>query len=123
MALAVSLRMRAKSPFLIHSAGAIHEPPQATTLLNPRYALTFAALIPPVGRNRTLPYGAAMALRYGSPPIGSAGKNFRVSSPRESAASMSVGVQMPGKTGSSRARHQSTTGGLQPGATMKRAPA
>ena len=41
----------------------------------------------PVGMNETSTYGAAIAFRKSSPPIGSAGKNLSVDSPFSSAAS------------------------------------
>src|SRR5262245_16284767 len=91
-----SSRTRSNCFAAIHSLGAIHEPPHATTRLNARYAATLLALTPPVGMNDTSPYGAAIAFRNAKPPLGSAGKNFTVVRPFSSTASISVGVQMPG---------------------------
>ncbi len=115
--------MRSNSPAAIHSRRATHDPAHATTRSKPRYAARFPALMPPVGMNPIERYGAAIAWRSGSPPIASAGKNLSTSSRFSSAASTSVGVQTPGKTGMSCSWQKSTTRGFIPGETMKRAPA
>jgi hypothetical protein len=89
----------AKSPELIRSAETIHEPPQARILSNARYFVMLPALIPPVGMNLSLWYGAEIALMYSSPPACSAGKNFTTSSPASIACSTSEGEEQPGVMG------------------------
>ncbi len=64
-----------------------------------------------------------MALIMAMPPACSAGKNFTVSSPRDMAVSTSLGVAVPGTTGSPFSMQCFTTVGFSPGLTIKRAPA
>src|SRR4030095_9640504 len=88
--------MRSKRCCAIQSAGAIQDPPHAITRLNARYEARLLAFTPPVGMKSMSLYGAAIALRYGRPPIGSAGKNFTTRRPRFRAVLISVGVHTPG---------------------------
>ena len=55
--------------------------------------------MPPVGRNRTSGYGPASALSVATPPIVSAGKNFKTGAPSDVANSTSLGVATPGTIG------------------------
>src|SRR5437016_3856074 len=91
--------MRSNCPALIIDCGAIHDPPHASTLSYARYSARLLAVIPPDGRNSTLPNGPAIAFRYFTPPSASLGKTLRTDKPSLSAASISVGVATPGKTG------------------------
>ena len=92
-------------------------------LLKSRYDVRFLALIPPVGINFMLTYGAAMALIFASPPDCSAGKNFTTSSPSSIACSMSEGLEVPGVMGTFFSRQYFTVLGFKPGLTMNLAPA
>src|SRR5262245_66447861 len=83
----------------------------------------FFASIPPVGMNRTFLYGAQIACKNFTPPIGSAGKNFNTSTPFDKAISISVGVQTPGKIVTPFDKQWSTTVGFVPGQTTNSAPA
>src|SRR5262245_545355 len=87
----------AKSPASNNSGLTIQLPPQATTCGKARYWPIFFVSIPPVGMNRTCLYGAQIACKNFTPPIGSAGKNFNTSTPFDRTISISVGVQTPGK--------------------------
>src|SRR5262249_5241079 len=87
----------AKSPPSNSSGLTIQLPPQATTCGKARYWPMFFVSIPPVGMNRRFLYGAQIARKNSTPPMGSAGKNFTTSTPFDKAISISVGVQTPGK--------------------------
>ncbi len=100
----------------------IQLPPQASTPGSFRYETRFDSSIPPVGINFTFLYGALTASKYATPPLASAGKNFRTSSPNSIACSNSVGVAAPGMTGIFVLRQYSTTFSFRPGETMNRAP-
>ena len=64
-----------------------------------------------------------MASSIGMPPRLSAGKNFSTCQAPVHRHQASVGVAIPGITGTSCSRHQSTTFGSNPGETMNCAPA
>ena len=112
-----------KRPAVSSADGASHEPPHAITLGTASQSPSRSSVMPPVGLKHTPAYGADSARRYGTPPIGSAGKNFTVVTPSSSAASMSLGVQTPGSIGTPRSTARRTTFGSVPGATSRCAPA
>ena len=64
-----------------------------------------------------------MDLMYFRPPAASAGKNFTVFRPRESATSISLGFAVPGQTGMPISWQCLTVVGFRPGETMNFAPA
>ena len=80
-------------------------------------------LTPPVGMKRIDRYGPWNAFNVFTPPIASAGKNFTTSKPNSSACSRSVGLDVPGNTGTLLSTHHFTVRGLNPGATMNWEPA
>src|SRR5262249_58142513 len=94
---------------------AIQLPPHAATLGSARYWGRFAAVIPPVGMNRTLAKGAENARSVCTPPIASAGENLTRLSPLARAMLISVGVATPGITGALRSSHQPTPAGAESG--------
>src|SRR5215468_7998128 len=113
----------AKSPASNNSGLTIQLPPQATTCGKTRYWPMFLVSIPPVGMNRMSLYGAQIACKNFTPPIGSAGKNFNTSTPFDKAISISVGVQTPGKIVTPFDKQWSTTARFVPGETINSAPA
>ena len=80
-------------------------------------------MIPPVGMNLSLLYGAATALIMARPPDGSAGKNLTTSSPNSIAFAISLGVTTPGVIGIFFSMQYVTIFGLRPGLTINLAPA
>ena len=112
-----------KSPAATMSFLTIHEPPQHTILLKSRYDLRLSALIPPVGMNFILVYGADIALIILRPPAASAGKNLTTSRPSSIAVSTSEGLLVPGTIGYPLSIQCLTTFGLRPGLTINLAPA
>src|SRR5262249_16145500 len=113
----------AKSPASNSSGLTIQLPPHATTCGKARYWPMFLVSIPPVGMNRMSLYGAQIACKNFTPPIGSAGKNFNTSTHFDKAISISVGVQTPGKIVTPFDKQYSTTARFVPGETINSAPA
>src|SRR5699024_11894728 len=87
------------SPAFTRSPFTIQLPPHAKILSQLKYSFRFLALLPPVGMNFTMVYGAAIALIIATPPACSAGKNFTVFRPLFTACATSDGVMHPGNTG------------------------
>ena len=82
-----------------------------------------ACVIPPVGQNRAMPNGAAMAFKAGMPPLASAGKNLNRSSPRSSPRMMSAEVAIPGRNATLPAIAALARLSVSPGETMNSLPA
>src|ERR1700676_1493230 len=107
---------------LISAAGQSQEPPTTTTLGSASQAAALLSPIPPVGQKRARGNGPARARSALSPPDCSAGKNLTRSNPRASACISSEAVAMPGMNGRSLAAAASSSSGVAPGLTAKRAP-
>ena len=114
-------RNRLPRPDLMSAAGASHEPPTATTLGSASQSAKLSSPMPPVGQKRTCGNGPASALSAAMPPAWPAGKNFITSKPRASAAMTSEAVCTPGMNGSSPAAAASSSSGVAPGLSAKRA--
>ena len=89
----------AQLPSAIAFSGATHEPPTHRTFFSARKSAAFFSDTPPVGQNLTCGSGPPMPFRYGTPPAGTAGKNFRWVKPHYSARITSDEVATPGSSG------------------------
>ena len=107
---------------LLAVALTIHEPPTQTTFGCARYSGALARLIPPVGQKRICGNGPANAFSAATPPTTSAGNSFAWVMPRSSSATMSDAVAVPGRNGTPLAWRPSSSVGVAPGETRKRAP-
>ena len=101
----------------------IHEPPTQTTFGCARYAGALAASMPPVGQKRICGNGPGERLQRLDAADASAGKSFACVIPRSSSATMSDAVAVPGRNGTPLACSASSSVGVAPGETRKRAPA